>query len=107
MKVPLPDDRMVVSIAPYIGKTHPCSGHSPSGCQGEITDAEVLVHVYRQDGSVFLEENRFIQPNGFTDLWLPKGQEFRVKLDVFGRSAEGTIGTFDDSNTCITTFKIS
>jgi len=35
VEVPLPDDQMVVSIAPYINSTHPCSTHYISKCDGK------------------------------------------------------------------------
>ncbi len=54
--VALPPDRMVVSVAPYIIKTHPCKQHTPSGCQGELANTPVELRAVTADGKVILEE---------------------------------------------------
>ena len=38
--VPIGPSEMIVSIAPYRTRTHPCAIHSISGCQGEIRPAD-------------------------------------------------------------------
>src|SRR5690625_2248337 len=37
----LPEDNFFVSIAPFIEKTHDCSIHSLTGCQGELVEEEL------------------------------------------------------------------
>jgi hypothetical protein len=47
--VALPDDRMLVSIAPYIRETHPCSAHYPSSFRGELPNTAVRVKAVSSD----------------------------------------------------------
>ena len=70
--ITLPADRMVVSIAPYITRTHPCRNHSPSMCRGELANTPVSVRAVTVDGNVILEEKTTTLANGFVDLWLPR-----------------------------------
>lgn len=105
--VALPDDVMVVSVAPYRVHTHPCITHYMSGCQGELVGVPVHVLVTAQDGTVVLEELMETLPNGFIDLWLPRDQVFTLLLQVDEYQVSGDVTTFADSNTCITTFQLA
>jgi len=104
--IAMPDDRMVVSIAPYIMKTHPCSGHYPSTCRGELPNTPVHVTAVSADGQSLLAENSTTLPNGFIDLWLPRDFEVDVTIEARGLRATERIGTFDKDITCITTPKL-
>ena len=104
--IPLPSDKMVVSIAPYIKETHPCEIHNMSGCQGELIDVPVGVFAKDSDDNIILNQVINTQPNGFIDLWLPRDKEISLILEAKGKKASGSIGTFEDSFTCITTFKL-
>jgi len=106
VEVPLPADQLVVAFAPYISKTHPCEIHYMSGCQGELIETPVKVTVTLADGAMLLDEKITTMKNGFLELWLPRNQEITVTMEALGRKAEGTIGTFPNSNTCITTFQL-
>ena len=106
VEIPLPEDQLVIAFAPYIGETHPCEIHYMSGCQGELVEKRVKVTATLVDGAVILDKEITTMKNGFLELWLPRNQEITVTLEALGRKAEGTIGTFYDSNTCITTFQL-
>jgi len=104
--IAMPDDRMAVSIAPYIMKTHPCSGHYPSTCRGELANTPVHVKAVTSDGRILLEEDATTLPNGFIDLWLPRDLQVDVTMRARGLTVTERIGTFDKDNTCITTPKL-
>lgn len=104
--VPLPEDEMLVSVAPYLEHTHPCRTHFMSGCQGELVDVPVHVTVTRQGGTVVFDETVHTMQNGFLDLWLPRDGIFILHMEALGREVSGMIGTLQDSNTCVTTFQL-
>jgi hypothetical protein len=104
--IAMPDNRMAVSIAPYIMKTHPCSGHYPSTCRGELANTPVHVKAVSADGRTLLEEDTTTLPNGFVDLWLPRGLQVDVTLKARGLQATVRVGTSDNDITCITTPKL-
>jgi hypothetical protein len=101
--VAMPADRMAVSIAPYIMKTHLCSGHYPSTCRGELANTPVHVTAVSSDGRTLLDEDTTTLPNGFVDLWLPRDLKVDVSMKARGLQATVRIGTFDTDITCITT----
>lgn len=43
--------------------------------------------------------------NGFIDLWLPRNQEFSVKMTDGDLETEEVLSTYEDSRTCITTMQ--
>jgi hypothetical protein len=104
--VALPDDRFVVSIAPYIRKTHPCSAHYLSSCRGELPNTAVLMKAVSYDGEVLVDQKTATLPNGFIDLWLPRNLQVDVTIEARGLTASERISTFDKDNTCITTAKL-
>ena len=106
VEIPLPEEQLVVAFAPYISKTHPCEIHYMSGCQGELIEMPVKITATLEDGAVLLEQEITTMKNGFLELWLPRNQEITITMEALGRKAAGTIGTFPDSNTCITTFQL-
>jgi hypothetical protein len=106
LQVALPADRMLVSIAPYITRTHPCRVHFMSGCQGELVLTPVQVVATNQEGQVVFRGTVRTLENGFLDLWLPRNQTFQIRLEARGRSVSGQISTFNNSDTCITTLQL-
>jgi hypothetical protein len=104
--IAMPDDRMAVSIAPYIMKTHPCSGHYPSTCRGELASTPVHVTAVSSDGRTLLDEDTTTLPNGFIDLWLPRDLKVDVSMKARGLQATVRVGTFDTDITCITSPKL-
>ncbi len=105
--VPMPDDQVFVSVAPYLNRTHPCTTHYMSGRQGELVAAPVHVRALRPDGSVVLDEVIATGPNGFLDLWLPRGEAFLLDLTLDGYAVQGIVSTVDGAPTCITTMRLT
>ncbi|QKY69322.1 CueP family metal-binding protein [Lentibacillus sp. CBA3610] len=103
----LPEDEFFVSIAPYANQTHPCSIHSLTGCQGELTTEEFEVNITNDEGKVIVDETMTSLQNGFIDLWLPRNETFQVKIEQNGKTAESEISTFEGDNTCITTMQLT
>ncbi len=104
--IAMPEERMVVSIAPYIMKTHPCSGHYPSTCRGELANTPVHVTAVSSDGRKLLDEDTTTLANGFIDLWLPRDIKVDVSIKARGLQATVQLGTSDTDITCITTPKL-
>ncbi len=107
VEVPLPEDEMLVSIAPYVVNTHPCQTHYMSGCQGELVGVQMRVRAELADGTIVIDEVRQTQANGFIDLWLPRGQALLISFEVDGYRTAGVITTHLDSPTCITTLRLA
>jgi len=103
----LPDDKFFVSIAPFINETHPCDIHSLTGCQGELANEDVEVHIENSSGDVILDEKKQTEANGFIDLWLPRDDTFNVTITQDGKKTTSEISTFDGDNTCITDMQLS
>lgn len=102
VKVPLPDDRMVVAVAPYVRFTHRCEVHFMSSCQGELAGEKVWIQVEDEDGRVVQEGEVTLLPNGFVELWLPRGQRYAFTARYGGLEARKTLTTFASSPTCVT-----
>jgi hypothetical protein len=77
-----------------------------SSCQGELAEKEFFVKAIDQDGNVLVDETIATLRNGFFELWLPRYRRIELRLQGLNRTTKGTIETFDDSNTCITTFQL-
>jgi hypothetical protein len=58
------------------------------------------------DGRRLLDEQTTTLPNGFIDLWLPRGLEIDVTIEARGLRVTQRIGTLDTDPTCITTAKL-
>lgn len=104
--VPIGQSEMIVSIAPYRLKTHPCTIHSISGCQGELTVRTFDVEAYDTDGEVVFSGPITTGDNGFFELSLPRGSEFHVIVESNLGRAERMIGTSATDPTCITDMKL-
>ena len=105
INIPLPDDQMIVSIAPYIQNTHRCSTHYISKCDAELKNVAVKVKAVTAEGKVLINRT-FKSATGFVDLWLPRDQEIDVTVSAKGKKAKGKILTYRDSKTCDTTLKL-
>jgi hypothetical protein len=103
----LPDDVMLVSVAPYVVHTHPCATHFMSGCQGEQVEVPFHVRAVLADGTVVIDEVRASLANGFIDLWLPRDQSVELTFEVDGYRTVGLVTTHADSPTCITTLQLA
>lgn len=103
---PLPEDEFFVSIAPYIHETHPCKYHSLTGCQGEMVEKEFSVYIENEDGEVVIDEMMTSFANGFIDLWLPRNQNYQIKIEYDGLTGVGEFSTYEEDGTCITTIQL-
>ncbi len=77
-----------------------------SSCQGELIDKKFNVTAIDQDGNVLIYNSMPTLRNGFFELWLPRNRRINLKIQGLNREANGTINTFDDSKTCVTTFQL-
>lgn len=102
----LPKDEFFVSIAPFVNRTHPCTNHSLTGCQGELVGKDFDVFIQDEDGNVVVDETMTSLENGFIDFWLPRDKKFQVKIEYNGKVAKSEISTFDGDNTCITSMQL-
>ena len=107
ISIPLPDDIMIVSIAPYINKTHTCATHYMSSCDAELKNTNIkVVAVTAASGKILINKTMKTAPTGFLDLWLPRNQTIDITVSAKGKSATGKIFTNRDSKTCETTLKL-
>lgn len=78
-----------------------------TGCQGELVEKELDVHIENEDGDVVVDEKKMSQANGFFDLWLPRNETYKISIAYDGKTAESEISTFENDGTCITTMKLN
>jgi hypothetical protein len=104
--IPLPEDQVVVAVAPYVDRTHPCEIHFMSGCQGELVGQDLKMTATSTNGEVLLDGTVRTMYNGFVELWLPRDLEITLKVGYQGKEAEGLIRTYSGSNTCVTTLQL-
>lgn len=105
--LPMPADKLYVSMAPYVDQTHDCFFHSLTTCQGELVNADVDILVRDDQGEVVLEETTTTYANGFVGVWLPRDLTGTVVLTVDGRSVEAPLSTTVDSATCLTGLQLA
>jgi hypothetical protein len=103
----LPENDFFVSIAPYINKTHPCTIHSLTGCQGEMVEEDFDVYIEDTEGNLILDETLKSQSNGFIDLWLLRDKTYHITITHDGKTVESEFSTFESDNTCITTMQLT
>jgi len=102
----LPEDEFFVSIAPFISETHECAIHSLTSCQGELVEENFHVTVEAEDRETIIDEEMATFANGFIDLWLPRDENFLVRIEQDGKVAEQVLSTFEGDYTCITTMQL-
>lgn len=107
VRIPMPADAFFVSVAPYVDRTHPCTIHYMSGCQGELVDVAFRVRATLPDGTVVLDDTVRTGANGFLDLWLPRDQAVVLSVSASGYAADAILTTRADSPTCITTVRLA
>ena len=73
-KIQLPDDKMMVAVAPYKEKTHECATHYFSSCQAELVQETFSVRAVDQEGNVLVDQPMTTLQNGFFELWLPRNR---------------------------------
>lgn len=69
-------------------------------------DKEFKVSIEDEDGKMVVNETLKSHSNGFIDLWLPRDQSFKTKIEYDGKIVEGELSTFEGDNTCITTMQL-
>lgn len=104
--LPMPEDEFYLSVAPWTTTTHDCFTHSLTGCQGELVDAPLDVRITDSNGAVLVDETVRTYDNGFVGFWLPKGITGSLEITSAAGNAAGSISTFADSPTCITTLQL-
>lgn len=106
-RLPLPDDAVYVSIAPFRDQTHECHFHSLTTCVGELADTEVRVTLTTDDGSIVVDETRRTQDNGFVGVWVPRGLETTLTVESHGLTGSVPLSTTSpDDRTCITDLQL-
>lgn len=107
-RLPMPEDEVYISIAPYRDQTHDCYFHSLTTCLGELNNTEVQVTLTGEDGAVLLDEARQTYDNGFIGIWVPRGIEATLTIEHEGQTGIATISTMnEDDPTCITTLQLT
>ena len=102
----LPEDQFFLSVAPFEEVTHPCFDHSLTGCQGEMVNESFEVEIIDTKGATIVNETMETMDNGFIDLWLPRNDDYEVKITHEGKTAEQTLSTYEGDGTCVTTMQL-
>ena len=71
-----------------------------------MAEKDFYVRAIDQDGNVLVDETIATLRNGFFELWLPRNRRIELTIQGLNRKAQGTIGTFDVSKTCVATFRL-
>lgn len=104
--VPLPEDELYVSIAPYVDQTHECYYHSLTTCQGELAEQPVSVTITADDGTVLVDEDATTYANGFIGFWLPRDVEGTVEVTYADKTGSVPFSTGEGDPTCLTTLQV-
>lgn len=107
-QLPLPDDVVYISAAPYLSQTHDCYYHSPTSCIGELQNTDIDVIVTNvTTGEVVLDESLRTLDNGFVGLWIPRDIDASITVTYEDQSATSIISTSgDEVQTCLTTLQL-
>lgn len=107
VRLPMPEDEVYVSVAPFRDQTHECHFHSLTTCIGELADAEIRLTLMGADGEVLMDETRRTYDNGFTGLWIPRGIDATLTIEHEGRVGTVPLSTRStDDRTCITDLQL-
>lgn len=108
IEIDLPPNQFYLSIAPYINQTHPCANHNLVTCRGELKNQTFDVYVEEKStGKVVFNGQVSSSNNGFLGIWLPSSKSLEITVSQNGLEASTSITTYIDSNTCLTTLKLS
>lgn len=78
-----------------------------SSCQGELTNQSFDVKAIDNNGKILIDETITTLRNGFFELWLPRNRKIMLQVKgMMNRLALGLIETYDNSKTCVTTFRL-
>ena len=107
-QLPMPENEVYISVAPYRTQTHDCYFHSLTTCLGELANAEVQVTLTGDDGDVLVDEVRQTYDNGFIGIWVPRGTTATLTVEYDGQAGTADISTMNsDDPTCITTLQLT
>lgn len=107
-QLPMPTDKVYISIAPYENQTHDCMYHSLTTCKGELANTDVAVTLTSTTGDVLINETRTTYDNGFFGIWVPRGTAGTLEVSYQGKTGTAQISaTNADDLTCITTLKMA
>lgn len=106
--LPMPEDEVYISAAPYESQTHECHFHSLTTCLGELQNQKVQVTLAdRATGAVLVEEELRTFDNGFVGMWVPKGIEAELTIEHAGKVATAVVSTRNaDDPTCLTGLRL-
>lgn len=107
VSVPLPDDELYVSIAPFVETTHECYFHSLATCQGELVGEPVEVTITDAGGDVLVQETTTTYSNGFVGFWLPRDVEGTIEISAGDLTGSVPFATSEGSPTCVTTLQLA
>lgn len=101
-------NKHLISIAPYINQTHPCTYHVPTGCTGELRGVSMHVAILNTvSGEVVVDKEMTTEKNGFADFWLPKSNDtYQVTVTYQGKTAVKEIVPQGNAPTCITDMQL-
>ena len=103
----VPDDLFYLSIAPYLSQTHPCGTHSLVTCRGELKNKSFYILVKDDEGNTIYDQTVKSGSNGFAGIWLPRNIKGTIYVEYENYNAMTEIETYDNSNTCLTTMKLT
>ncbi|WP_051671188.1 MULTISPECIES: CueP family metal-binding protein [unclassified Microbacterium] len=106
-RLPMPDDAVYISVAPFREQTHECHFHSLTTCVGELSDTEMRIVLTADDGTVLIDEMRRTHDNGFTGVWVPRGIEATLTVESAGLTGTVPLSTTSpDDRTCVTDLQL-
>ena len=107
VRLPMPEDEVYVSVAPFREQTHECHFHSLTTCRGELADADVRLTLTADDGIVLIDEMRRTYDNGFVGFWAPRDTAATLTITHDGRTGSVPVSTRNgDDRTCITDLQL-
>jgi hypothetical protein len=77
-----------------------------SSCQRELPNRPFNVKAVDKNGEILVDETITTLRNGFFELWLPRNRIIMLRVKGLNRTASGGIKTYDNSKTCVTTFRL-
>jgi hypothetical protein len=100
-------DEFLLSIAPYVNRTHSCTYHVPTGCQGELVNQAMMVEVKDTETNKVVQKGMVkTQKDGFIDFWMPKNKSYQFTFHYQGKAVSEVLTTGKSDRTCITTMKL-
>jgi hypothetical protein len=104
----MPEDKVYVSVAPFVTQTHDCYFHSLTTCRGEIANKNLKIKITDANGGVLLDGVERSYDNGFIGFWLPRDTEVTVKVSLNGKTGMRVISTKSAQDpTCITDLQLT